>query len=129
MTARGQRTTGRPSKLTPEVIAALSGAIAVGMPYELACRQAGISYRAFTDWRSGRFPASVKPALRHAFSQSLKRAEAEALYDALSVIKAASMGTAPPGAEWQAAAWFAERRCPEHFGRSRKSADSDPETG
>jgi hypothetical protein len=118
---------GRKSKLTPEVIRELAEAIEAGMPYEAACEYAEISYRSFHDWINGRFPASVSEEHRSLFLQSIKGAAAEAAYQALGVIQAAGSGELPPGADWKSAAWFLERRYPEHFGRGSRRRDSgDP---
>lgn len=108
---------GRPSKLTFEVIDGLAEAIRLGMPYALACHQVGIAYRTFNDWDNGRFPKYASIELRSLFSQSIKRAEAEALYEALLVIKRASLGQCLNNADWKAAAWFVEKRYPQYFGR------------
>jgi hypothetical protein len=115
---------GRKSKLTPEVIQDLAQAIEAGMPYELACEHAEISYRSFHNWINGRFPASVSEERRALFLQTIKGAEAEAMFQALAAIKAAQNGELTPGVDWKSAAWFLERRYPEHFGRGRHRRDS-----
>jgi hypothetical protein len=117
---KGDEMAGRKSKLTLEVILGLERAIAAGMPYELACRQVGIGYRTFNDWVNGRFPQSAPVELRTLFSQTIKKAKAEAAYEALQVIMAATRGELPNGANWTAAAWFLERRHPDHFRRRSK---------
>ena len=41
---------GRPSKLTADVIKQLTTSIKIGLPFELACNYAGITYRTFRNW-------------------------------------------------------------------------------
>lgn len=98
----------RPTKLTEDLIDDLAAAIRTGMPIKLACQGAGISYESFHQWRTGCFPDSVSTDLQDCFEVAVGRAEAEALYEALVVIKAAAS--------------FCERRFPEYFGRHRRSA-------
>lgn len=109
--------TGRPPALTPAVITELEQGILVGMPYDLACDLAGISFQTFNEYRKGNWPRSIPIALRKDFSERIKRAEARAVFEALATIKAASLGNLPDGALWTAAAWLLERRYPHHFGR------------
>jgi hypothetical protein len=108
---------GRPSKLTKELTDILEEGILVGMPYTLACQRAGISFEQFNNWRKGQIPASVKADVRNDFLDRIKRAEAQAIYEALRTIKNAAEGTIKERAIWTAAAWLCERRYPEYFGR------------
>ena len=88
-------------KLTPEVKARLLQAIQLGTTYEMACQYAGISVDSFANYRKN-----------SDFSAEVKRAEAAGLVGWLARIeKAANEG------EWQAAAWKAERRYPQTYGR------------
>ncbi len=113
----------RPSKLTEELIADLAAAIRTGMPIKLACQRVGISFESYRQWRSGAFPDSVSTDLQERFEVAVGRAEAQALYDALVVIKAASIAKIP--GKWRAAACFCERRFPEDFGRHRAGRQRD----
>lgn len=108
---------GRKSIFSRELIRELEKGILVGMPYDLACDRAGLSRTTFYAWQRGEWPRSVKIADREWFSHTIKAAEAQAIYDALNVIKGATTGQLPPGSVWQAAAWLCERRYPQYFGK------------
>lgn len=108
--------TGRPSKLTEDVIDALAEAIRFGATYEEACRSAGIDYTTFAAWRAGLFPASVPADLREDFIDAIDGAVAHAMIEDLAIIKAASVSN--QAGNWRAAAWRLARRHPERFGRS-----------
>ncbi len=93
----------RPTKMTPENVKKLLDAVRIGTPLRIAVQYAGITDDTLTNWRRR----------SNAFSQSLKEAEAAALVGWLAKIeKAANEGA------WQAAAWKAERRYPQDFGRT-----------
>ncbi len=93
----------RPTKYTPDVVKRLTDAISMGVPYELACKYAGISEETFSQWRKS------KPE----FSELVSLAEGGAVVKWMAKIEqAATDGT------WQAAAWKAERRYPHFFGRT-----------
>lgn len=108
---------GRPTKLTPELIAHLTEAIRAGMPLKLAAVYAGISYDTLNEWRHHRFPKSAPVELRNLFSDALKRAEADLMYELLVSIKLHAETDAP--GDWRAAARILERRYPQHFGRGK----------
>lgn len=108
---------GRNPIYTPEIRKLLEEAIVTGMPYELAAEYAGISKSTLEKWKAGKFPKAVSAAEKDLFLRTIKRANARAVYEALNVIKGAMVGGLPHDARWQAAAWFLERRFPEHFGR------------
>lgn len=108
---------GRPSKLTPEVIEELSTQIGRGLTYALACKRAGITYQTFRRWRAGRFPKTTPVELQEQFCLALKRAEAQLIYELLCTIRAHGFADLP--GDWRTAAWFLERRYPQHFGRRR----------
>ncbi len=101
---------GRPSKLTEETKKVLLRGIQAGLPYGLACANAGIHYRTFRNWtKKGE---AAKSGEFFQFFQALKRAEAEGALQLIANIRRA--GNEGP---WQASAWILERRHPEDYGR------------
>lgn len=89
-------------KYTPERVAAIERAIAMGATYRLACKYAGISEDTFARWRKSA-----------EFAERLEKAEGAAALGWLAKIeRAANEGT------WQAAAWKLERLYPQEYGRT-----------
>lgn len=115
---------GRKLKLSPEVQQRIIQAIALGAPYKQAAAYGGVVYSTFSHWlkqgEEGKKPFDDLYA-------AVKQAEATALVGWLAKIeRAANEGT------WQAAAWKAERRFPEDFGRQRLEVtgrDGEPLAG
>jgi hypothetical protein len=105
-----RRRPGRPSKLTQETKKRLLQGVQAGLPYGLACSNAGIHYSTLRRWiakgeeaNSGEF---------REFFDALKRAEAEGAFLHVSnIVRAGNEG------HWQASAWMLERRYPEVYGR------------
>jgi hypothetical protein len=98
----GKNHTGRPSKFNRKRAAAILDAIRKGATRSAAAASAGVSERSLYEWQQ-EFPQ---------FSQSIKKADAEAEMAMIDVIRtAAEKGT------WQAAAWWLERRHPESWRR------------
>lgn len=97
-----RRGAGRPTKYTPENVAAILDAIRTGAPFTHACRYGRISFETFNEWRK-QYPE---------FSEQVKEAEGEAVKGWLDHIE-----TAAKNGSWQAAAWKLERRYPHEFGR------------
>lgn len=106
---------GRPTKLTPKLIAALEREIRIGLPYKTACALCGLSFETFNEWRKGNFPEQASEKICREFSDRIKIAEAEAQKVMLLAVRHASV-SARPG-QWQAAAWFLERRYPDEYGK------------
>lgn len=99
------------SKFTERTIERLENAIRLGSNYEMACKFAGITYQTFRNWTL-RGEQEDEDGAYHQFVDRIQRAEGEALIGwLLSIEEAAREGT------WQAAAWKAERRYPEQFGK------------
>ncbi|MFA6047066.1 MAG: hypothetical protein WC718_18945 [Phycisphaerales bacterium] len=92
----------RPTKYTPETIAKLEEAIALGATYVLACGHAGITFETFSQWREHKV----------GFSDRIKAAEARGALGWLAKIEKAANDD-----NWQAAAWKLERRYPHDYGR------------
>ncbi|WP_135611667.1 hypothetical protein [Methanococcoides sp. AM1] len=114
----------RPTKLTPETHKTICKNIALGMPYEHACRAAGVSYPAYRTWiirgeeEARRVEENPRASIKNSekpfveFQDDIKRAEAQGIEKNLKRIsKAADEGN------WPAAAWVLERRHPEHFAK------------
>lgn len=94
----------RPSKRTPEREARLLQALASGNTRRAACAHAGISDETFSTW--------CKRYLD--FLEAVQKAEAAAEVRAVATIIRAS------DKQWQAAAWWLERRRPVDFARQEK---------
>ncbi len=101
-----------------------------GMPIEIALRAAGLSATTYRRWRiwgkevNERCEAKNLESPDESFSDaekalwlfwsSIENAMVQALDRNLLTIQVASQN------HWQAAAWWCERRFPEHFGRTHK---------
>ena len=92
----------RPTHYTPETVKRIMEALAAGASYKMAAAYGGISYETFRTWRA-EFPA---------FSAAIEKAEAEAVVGRLEVIDDAAVD-----GNWQAAAWWLERKYPDEWGR------------
>ena len=96
---RGRLGEGRPTKRTPEVVAKIAEAIAIGLTDEEASLLAGINPDTMTEWRKD-----------PEFSGAIKRATAERLLMRLERIESGAQG-------WQGTAWGLERLYPARFAR------------
>jgi hypothetical protein len=96
---RGRLGEGRPTKRTPEVIAKIAEAVAIGLTDEEASLPAGINPDTMTEWRKD-----------PEFSGAIKRAGAQRLLLRLERIEAGEQG-------WQGTAWALERLHPSRFAR------------
>ena len=110
-----KRPRGRPTKFGPRVVAAITGAIADGVPFKFAAALGGISHETFCQWQR-RFPD---------FSEAIQEAVARGVKARLGVIKAAARN-----GDVKAAQWWLEHVMPEHFARSRiEHQHSGPDGG
>lgn len=100
---------GRPTKLNDETQTVVVEAIRLGMYEKDAAQAAGIGERTFHDWMA-RGKIGEEPFMQ--FSQSIKRARAEAQFANIRIIR-----TAAEAGKWQAAAWWLERSFPKLWGR------------
>jgi len=98
------KTLGRPSKYTPEVVNKICQFLQAGNTRRASCLCAGISEDTFANWMNSFTD----------FSDSVKKAEAEAEARNVAIINLASKEN------WQASAWWLERRRREDFSRSEK---------
>lgn len=99
---------GRPTKLTEDVQERILAATSAGNYKVTAAASAGISYATLREWeRKGE--EGIEPYA--AFSEALKRAEAEAEVRAVAFVNKAM------ASDWKAAMTFLERRHPDKFRR------------
>jgi hypothetical protein len=96
----GKHPGGRPTKKTPELIAKLTHALAVGLPDEEACALVMIERCTLDAWRNE----------DDQFSYMLKSARAQKMVNRIGRIDDGEPG-------WQGSAWMLERRYPQHFSR------------
>lgn len=93
----------RPTKLTDELTEQLVGIFTEGQTsIETACALVGIGPRTYYDWMAN----------NPQFSQTIRKARAQAVQGYLQIIS-----TAAKNGTWQAAAWWLERVLPEQYGR------------
>ena len=104
------RAKGRPTKFTPDVRTRIIAAIRNGNTYEASANYGGICYSLLREWivrgeedESGDFLE---------FVEAVKKAEAEAEVESVALIRRSAQD-----GQWQAAAWFLERRKPSDWGR------------
>lgn len=111
-----KRKGGRPPKFNPEVAARVCEAVRAGVPRKDAAAYAGINDSTLYRWTE-RGRKSKKGAFWE-FCQQVKKAESDAVVRNVAVIQKAAER------EWQAAAWWLERRRPDDFGRKEKREHS-----
>ena len=96
---RGRVGEGRPTKRTPEVVAKIAEAVAIGLTDREAGILAGVRHDTMTEWRKD-----------PEFSEAIERATAQRLLLRLGRIEAGEQG-------WQGTAWALERLYPARFAR------------
>lgn len=104
----------RKSKLTKELIEKAAKIVERGNYYNVAIDVLGISERTWYEWmRRGEVDTNKGVnSLMAQFFQSIKKAEATAIDRNLSIIQKAGME-----GNWQASAWYLERKYPEQWGK------------
>lgn len=112
---------GRKSKLTEELIETASKLISAGNYQKHVAQYLNLSEETWYRWlREGE---RGKSGLKRQFYESIKKAEAEAIARNVALIqKAAQEGN------WQAAAWWLERKFPEEWGRNRLDIHTEGDT-
>ena len=104
---------GPKQKLTQEVADAIIESIEAGSFASVAARAAGVSRASFWRWvREGRKPGA--PAAWRKFAERYDTAAAMAETDAVKVVRNSMVD-----GEWQAAAWYLERRSPKRWGKAQ----------
>lgn len=97
-----------PTKLTPEAQKAITDAIAVGNYFETACAIAGVSKQQAYEWlKKGAKGKKPFAAFRTAVEEAMSRCEQARVATVLAASRE----------QWQAAAWWLERRFPQKWGR------------
>lgn len=108
--------------MSEDVLLTVCEGLAVGLPPILACERAGISRRTLSTWQERgqkeldelAADEDPKPGTYGHFLQRFKITQAECARSQLELISDARRDKS---LNWQAAAWIAERRWPEHFAR------------
>lgn len=106
---------GRPSKFTPEVREKVLAAVAQGMHRSTAAAYAGISLSTLNKYLAIGASADAPPEYEQFLAEVLQREAQSEMTDIMRINKAAQDG------EWRAAAWKAERRHPERWGRTDRT--------
>jgi transposase len=107
---------GRPSKLTPELTKRLCDWLEAGNFIETACDMEGISRESFYEWlRRGEraWSNDIEPVNYVQFSDMVKKAMARMEILTINDLRAGPMN-------WQAKAWWLERRHPDRWGNRQK---------
>lgn len=99
---------GRPTKLNEEKVEQMERLLAAGVSRTDAVRNAGISYQCFLDWMER--GAIEKTGKYFEFSERIKKAESQAAVACTLTIQQARIE-----GNWQAAAWWLERRRPQEY--------------
>ena len=117
--AKGKKTGGRRTKLTPEVQEKVVSAIRAGNYANVAAEYAGIGERTFYRWlQRGQ---AAKRGIYRQFWQAVKKAEREAEVRAVAIIQKHMEDN------WQAAMTYLERKFPDRWGRrDRLRVDLNP---
>lgn len=103
--------TGRPSKLTPDLMAKVLDALRAGNYIETACAYAGIGTTTYYRWMEQAEDDKADDIYRE-FRDAVAQARAESEVRNVALVqRAANEGT------WQASAWFLERSYPRRWGR------------
>ncbi len=102
---------GRRLKLNDEMIDKIAGIIASGNYVKTACDIVGIAETTYYDWMQ-KGKAGKKPYVK--LSEAIKKAEAVAEAKRVQTILEASEE------QWQAAAWYLERRYPDRWGKKER---------
>src|SRR5580658_5839288 len=103
---------GRPTKLTPDIQEKILTVIKLGAYRTAACDFAGISPETLRNWMRRGENEGEGPYVE--FAAAIKQAEASACLKALGTIRTAMES------QWQAAAWFLERKRPKEWGKRER---------
>ncbi len=117
--AKGRKTGGRTTKLTPEVQEKIVSAIRAGNYANVAAEYAGIGERTFYRWlQQG---SEEEQGIYGQFRQAVKTAERESEVRAVAIIQKHMDDN------WQAAMTYLERKHPSRWGRrDRLKIEIDP---
>lgn len=99
-------------KINDEMIAAVRGAVAIGMPIYKIAKTVGVcdtTFRWYLEKGQQEFEEGITDSPYVKIYVASQEGESAFITDNLNVIKRAS------ARDWKAAAWLLERRMPEHF--------------
>jgi len=106
----------------PKRVANLLKAIESGLPYETACKLSNIISANFYNWKKWGEEAR-KRGEENIYSKFLEKCEkAEAKAEARALVEIQKAGSR---GNWQAWAWFLERRYPDRYGKQVKTIGDD----
>ncbi len=105
---------GRIPDLIEKVSKAIIADVAVGVPYEFAADNAGISESTMTKWMARGRRANPGDERYVRFFRDILKARSKAVS-----LRVKRIGKAAAKGNWQADAWFLERRHSEHFASNR----------
>jgi len=112
---------GRKSKLTRELIEQAAKLIEAGNYQRHVAQALGIDHSTWYKWLSE--GERTKNGLKHEFFDAVKKAEARAIARNVALIQRAAQD-----GNWQAAAWWLERKFPEQWGRNRLDIHTEGDT-
>jgi hypothetical protein len=109
--------TGRPTRCTELLTAAVLKHIRTGSTESLAVKAEGISAQSWSVWQQ-KAARGMEPYVT--FVESVTSARARYLCNGVAVINAHAYGDGDPeGGDWKAQAWLHERTAPDEFGASQ----------
>ena len=124
---------GRPSKLTPEIVAKVQEILPVALYIETVAAYLGIDRQTFYNWRArgerehkrlqrNKAKPRAKEELYLQFHDAIEKGLADGEFlNALLIRQAAN-----DGKSWYAAAWLLERRFPDRWGQKQRLEHSGP---
>lgn len=112
---KGKPRPGRPSTLTPAIIAAVSKAVSQGCTLKAAACAGGVPYSTLLEWLARGAGNHERPTtdMHVALCQAIERAEGQFECDSIAKIWAAARA---PGGDWRPVAWLLTRRLPDRWG-------------
>lgn len=111
---------GRPTKATPETLAAIVEHVRVGLRLGAAAALEGVAERTVLEWRQTGTSSDEEPF--RAFVQEVARAEAAFESSMLASIRTQATqanADAPSNEDWKARAWLLERTRPAEYAPSQ----------
>jgi len=105
---------GRRPKLTEETIETAAKLIRAGNYQKVVAQYLGVDESTWYRWLQKGEKAKNKRSIYYKFYKAIKKAEAEAHARNVAVIQQAAQ------VQWQAAAWWLERKYPDLWGRKDK---------
>ncbi len=116
-----QKPRGRPAKFTPQIQEKILTVLTVGAYRSDACHYVGIQYETLRAWLR-RGERETRGAYFE-FAQRVKQAEAAAALKAFGTVRTAM------DKNWQAAAWYLERKNPQEWGNRQRHEHTGKDGG